>query len=157
MSSDAAIEVRGVGKNYHLYATPRDRLRQLVWGHRKRFYEDFHALRDISFDVRAGETLGIIGRNGSGKSTLLQILCGTLVPTAGTVSTRGRIAAMLELGAGSIPSSRARNPAQCGAGTTPRQVESRYDSIREFADIGDFIEHPSRRIRAACRFASRLP
>ena len=95
MSSDAVIEVHGVGKNYHMYATPRDRLRQLVWGHRRRFYEDFHALQDISFDVAKGETLGIIGRNGSGKSTLLQILCGTLTPTTGRVATHGRIAAML--------------------------------------------------------------
>ena len=145
MSSDAAIEVRGVGKNYHLYATPGDRLRQLVWGHRKRFYEDFHALRDISFDVRTGETVGIIGRNGSGKSTLLQILCGTLVPTAGAVSTRGRIAAMLELGAGFDPEFTGRENVLLNAellGLTPRQIETRYASICEFADIGDFIEHP---------------
>lgn len=145
MSSDAAIEVRGVGKNYHLYATPRDRLRQLVWGRRKRFYEDFHALRDISFDVRAGETVGIIGRNGSGKSTLLQILCHTLIPTAGSVSTHGRIAAMLELGAGFDPEFTGRENVLLNAellGLTPRQIESRYASICEFADIGDFIEHP---------------
>jgi lipopolysaccharide transport system ATP-binding protein len=145
MSSDAVIEVRGVGKNYHLYATPRDRLRQLVWGHRKRFYEDFHALQDISFDVGRGETVGIIGRNGSGKSTLLQILCGTLVPTSGRVSTRGRIAAMLELGAGFDPEFTGRENVLLNAellGLTPRQIEARYDSICEFADIGDFIEHP---------------
>ena len=145
MSSDVAIEVRGVGKNYHLYATPRDRLRQLVWGHRKRFYEDFHALRDISFDVAQGETVGIIGRNGSGKSTLLQILCGTLVPTTGRVSARGRIAAMLELGAGFDPEFTGRENVLLNAellGLTPHQIESRYASICEFADIGDFIEHP---------------
>ena len=100
---------------------------------------------DISFDVRTGETVGIIGRNGSGKSTLLQILCGTLVPTAGAVSTRGRIAAMLELGAGFDPEFTGRENVLLNAellGLTPRQIESRYASICEFADIGDFIEHP---------------
>ena len=145
MSSDAVIAVRGVGKNYHMYATPRDRLRQLVWGHRKRFYEDFHALQDISFDVAKGETLGIIGRNGSGKSTLLQILCGTLIPTTGSVAARGRIAAMLELGSGFDPEFTGRENVHLNAellGLSPRQIEERYASICEFADIGDFIEHP---------------
>jgi len=145
MSSELAVEVRGVGKSYHMYATPRDRLKQLIWGRRRRYYQDFRALQEISFDVARGETVGIIGRNGSGKSTLLQILCGTLVPTTGTVATSGRIAAMLELGSGFDPEFTGRENVHLNAellGLSPRQIESRYASICEFADIGDFIDHP---------------
>src|SRR5450432_3254416 len=103
MSSDPVVHAEGVGKNYRLYATPRDRLKQLFAGARHKYYREFAALSDVSFDVERSETVGIIGRNGSGKSTLLQIVCGTLQPSAGRIATRGRIAAILELGAGFSP------------------------------------------------------
>ena len=103
MSSDPAIEVDGLGKCYEIYHHPRDRLLQMLVGGRKRYYREFWALRDVSFTVAKGETVGIVGRNGAGKSTLLQIICGTLNPTGGTVRTSGRVAAMLELGSGFNP------------------------------------------------------
>lgn len=121
MSSDIAIRVTNLSKCYQIYDNPRDRLKQFVVPRFKRaiapltqlftcspssvttYYKEFWALRDVSFEVRRGETYGIIGRNGSGKSTLLQIICGTLTPTSGSVETRGRIAALLELGAGFNP------------------------------------------------------
>jgi lipopolysaccharide transport system ATP-binding protein len=100
---DIAISVRNVGKMYTLYDRPQDRLKQaFLWG-RKKLYREFWALRDVSFEVKKGETVGIIGQNGSGKSTLLQIIAGTLQPTAGTVETKGRVTALLELGASFRP------------------------------------------------------
>jgi lipopolysaccharide transport system ATP-binding protein len=144
-TADAAIRADAVSKSYHLYRTPRDRLKQLVLGRRRRYYEDFAALRDVSFRVDRGETVGIIGRNGSGKSTLLQIVCGTLAPTHGSVATSGRIAAMLELGAGFDPEFTGRENVYLNGellGLSRAQVDARYASISEFADIGEFIEHP---------------
>ena len=107
-SDDIAIRARGLGKSYAIYGAPRDRLKQFVLPRARRslglpdrnYFDEFWALRDVSFEVRRGETFGIVGRNGSGKSTLLQILCGTLLPTTGEVSIQGRVAALLELGAG---------------------------------------------------------
>ena len=103
MSSEPAISVRGVSKCYEIYARPFDRLKKVVLGGEKAISRRFWALRDISFDVPRGESLGIVGRNGSGKSTLLQIISGTLAPTAGEVQIRGRVAALLELGSGFNP------------------------------------------------------
>ena len=94
-----SIVVEDLNKLYHLYARPRDRLKEAFHPFRKLYHTPFHALQGVSFTVEAGETLGIIGRNGSGKSTLLKILAGTLTPTSGRVSVVGRIAALLELGA----------------------------------------------------------
>jgi homopolymeric O-antigen transport system ATP-binding protein len=145
MHSDIAIHTEGLNKSYHLYPTPRDRLKQLVFGRRGKYYDEFRALSDVSFDVRRGETVGIIGRNGSGKSTLLQIVCGTLPQTAGVVETSGRIAAMLELGAGFDPEFTGRENVYLNGelvGLSHRQIDARYASIREFADIGEFIDHP---------------
>src|SRR5688500_11106301 len=110
-SSDIAIQVRNLSKIYSIYNRPQDRLKQsviprlrkLVGKPPNRYFHEFWALRDISFDGRQGETVGIIGRNGSGKSTLLQIICGTLSASIGTVTTQGRIAALLELGSGFNP------------------------------------------------------
>ena len=106
-----AISVRGLCKCYQIYEQPEDRLKQallprlqrLAGREGSRYYREFWALRDVSFDVRRGETLGVIGKNGSGKSTLLQIICGTLTPTAGEVRVTGRVAALLELGSGFNP------------------------------------------------------
>src|SRR5262245_31709266 len=94
---EPAIRVRQLGKSYQIYAQPKDRLKQFLWRGRRRFYREFWALRDVSFDVAPGSTVGIIGRNGSGKSTLLQLICGTLAPTTGSVQINGRVAALLEL------------------------------------------------------------
>jgi lipopolysaccharide transport system ATP-binding protein len=145
MSSEIAIRVEGLGKCYQIYDKPRDRLLQMLVRGRKRYYREFWALRDVSFEVVRGRTLGIIGRNGSGKSTLLQMICGVLNPTTGTLETRGRIASMLELGAGFNPEFTGReNVFMSGAlhGLSRAQVEERFDRIAAFADIGAFIDQP---------------
>lgn len=152
-SSDLAVRVAGVGKCYHIYDTPRDRLKQFVLPRVRRiaglserqYHRDFWALRDVSFELKRGEAIGIIGRNGSGKSTLLQVLCGTLTPTTGAVETTGRIAALLELGAGFNPEFTGRENVYMNAallGLTREQIEQRFDAIAAFADIGDFLEQP---------------
>jgi lipopolysaccharide transport system ATP-binding protein len=100
MSSDSAIKVENLSKCYQIYDKPHDRLLQMLARGRKQYFRDFWALKDVSFEVKKGETVGIIGRNGSGKSTLLQLICGTLNPTGGNIQITGRIAALLELGSG---------------------------------------------------------
>lgn len=147
MSSDAVIHVEGMSKAFPVYDKPMHRLYQMlsVRSAKRRWYREFQALRDINLTVRQGETLGIVGRNGSGKSTLLQIICGTLEPSAGSVQVRGRIAALLELGAGFNPEFTGReNVLLYGTvlGLTRTQVEQRFDEIAGFADIGDFMDQP---------------
>jgi lipopolysaccharide transport system ATP-binding protein len=154
MSSDEqAITVSHVSKSFYSYDKPSDRLKQSIvprvqhWmGRTARVYGKEHwALRDVSFDVRKGETVGIVGRNGSGKSTLLQIICGTLAPTTGQVETSGRIAALLELGSGFNPEFTGReNVYLNGAvlGLSRDEIDSRFDTIAGFADIGEFIDLP---------------
>jgi lipopolysaccharide transport system ATP-binding protein len=153
MSSEIAIESRAVSKCYQMYTRPQDRLKQSIVPRLRRllgrpascYYREFWALKDVSFDVHRGETVGVIGRNGSGKSTLLQVICGMLTPTTGGVLARGRIAALLELGAGFNPEFTGReNVYLNGAlvGLTRAQIDDRFSSIAEFADIGEFIEHP---------------
>ncbi|MBZ0072510.1 MAG: ABC transporter ATP-binding protein [Gammaproteobacteria bacterium] len=152
-ANDCAIRAQNLGKCYQIYGTPRDRLRQFVIPRLQRlarqtprqYFREFWALHDVSFEVRKGETVGIVGRNGSGKSTLLQIICGTLTPTRGTVTTNGRIAALLELGSGFNPNFTGReNVYMNGAvlGLSKAELDARYDGIAAFADIGDFIEQP---------------
>lgn len=154
-SDDIAIRVSNLSKSYLIYETPRDRLKQFVLPRLQRiagqstrqYYRDFLALNDVSFEVRKGETVGIIGRNGSGKSTLLQIICGTLTPTGGTVETRGRIAALLELGSGFNPDFTGRENVYMNAsvlGLNNHEIDARFDDIAAFADIGEFIEQPVR-------------
>lgn len=151
--SDIAICVKNLSKCYHLYDNPRDRLKQFVlprfWRmagrFRKQYFREFWSLRDISFEVKKGETLGIIGKNGAGKSTLLQILCGTLTPTAGTVEISGRVAALLELGAGFNPEFTGRENTYLNAsvlGLSTEEIDARFDEIVAFADIGLFIDQP---------------
>ena len=148
MSSDSlAISVQQLGKTYNLYDKPRDRLLQMLAGRRRQYYRQFNALQDVSFEVSKGETIGVIGRNGSGKSTLLQIICGTLTPTTGSVWTSGRIAALLELGAGFNPEFTGRENVFLNAailGLTREQTDARFDDIAAFADIGSFIDQPVR-------------
>ncbi len=144
-SENLAIRVDNVGKCYEMYGKPSHRLWQtLTMGH-KTFYKEFWALRNISFEVKKGECVGIIGRNGSGKSTLLQIIAGTLTPTTGDVAVRGRVAALLELGSGFNPEFTGRDNVYMNAsilGLTKTEIDGKYDEITAFADIGDFIDQP---------------
>jgi len=154
MSSDPiAIQVENLGKCYHIYNQPSDRLKQaivpriswLLGRPPSAYYQEFWALHDVSFEVRKGETVGVIGRNGAGKSTLLQLICGTLTPTIGSVQTRGRITALLELGSGFNPEFTGReNVFLNGAilGLSQDEISQRFDAIAAFADIGEFIEQP---------------
>jgi lipopolysaccharide transport system ATP-binding protein len=145
MSSDVAIRLTGITKDFAIYAKPEHRLVELMSFGRLSRHRSFRALNDVSLEVRRGETVGIVGRNGCGKSTLLQIVCGILQPTSGTVETHGRIAALLELGAGFNGEFSGReNVFLNGAilGLTRAEMEKRFDAIAAFADIGDFIERP---------------
>ena len=146
MSSDEVVlRVRHVSKRFEIYDKPRHRLQQMLFGRWKTYYREFWALRDIDFEVRKGECVGIIGRNGAGKSTLLQIVTGTLRPTEGSVETSGRIAALLELGSGFNPEFTGRENVYMNAailGLTKAQTDAKYDDIAAFADIGDFIDQP---------------
>ena len=145
MSSDIAIKVENLSKCYQIYDTPRDRLKQMLMRGRKNYYREFWALRDLSFEIKRGETVGIIGRNGSGKSTLLQLICSTLSPTSGTIQTQGRIAALLELGSGFNPEFTGRENVYMNAsilGLSIEEIDSRFDEITAFADIGPFIDQP---------------
>ena len=150
---EIAIRAQGIGKCYEIYADPKDRLKQFVlprvqelFGqHRTQYFREFWALHDVSFELKKGEAIGIIGRNGSGKSTLLQILCSTLHPTRGSVQVQGRVAALLELGAGFNPEFTGRENVYMNAsllGLTNEQIDQRFDAIAAFADIGDFLEQP---------------
>lgn len=152
-SDDVAIRVRGLRKCYQIYDSPRDRLKQFILPRIRRllrllpkqYFREFWALDGVSFEVRKGETVGIIGRNGSGKSTLLQIICGTLALTEGQVETTGRIAALLELGSGFNPEFSGRENVYMNAavlGLTEAEIDERFDAIVEFADIGQFIDQP---------------
>jgi lipopolysaccharide transport system ATP-binding protein len=143
--ADIAIRVQNLSKCYHIYDKPRDRLMQMLARGRKQYFREFWALKDVSFEVKKGETVGIIGRNGSGKSTLLQMICGTLNPTSGSIQANGRIAALLELGSGFNPEFTGReNVYMNGAilGLGKEEIDSRFDDIAAFADIGEFIEQP---------------
>ncbi len=147
MCSDAGavISVDGVSKFFEIYSRPSRRLWQMIFRGRRRFYEPFWALRDVSFDVRRGECVGIVGRNGAGKSTLLQLIAGTLAPSSGNVGVKGRTAALLELGSGFNPEFTGRENVYLNAsilGLTRGEIDARFDDIAAFADIGDFIERP---------------
>lgn len=150
-SDDIAIRVSNLSKRYEIYASPRDRLKQFVLPHLRRYagksfvqyFREFWAIKNVSFEIKKGETVGIIGRNGSGKSTLLQMICGTLTPTSGHIQTNGRIAALLELGSGFNPEFTGRENVYMNAsvlGLSYLEIEARFNKIVEFADIGDFID-----------------
>lgn len=145
MEIKQAIIISQVSKFYSIYERPSHRLLQAIWRGQKCFFQKFWALRDISFEVNKGETIGIIGRNGSGKSTLLQIICGTLSQTQGEVIKNGRVAALLELGAGFNQEFTGRENVYMNAsilGLSKEQIDARYEDIVAFADIGEFIEQP---------------
>lgn len=145
MSSEVAIKIDSLNKCYQIYENPRDRLMQMLMRGRRQYYREFWAVKDISFEIKKGETVGIVGRNGSGKSTLLQMICGTLNPTGGSIQANGRIAALLELGSGFNPEFTGRENVYLNAavlGLTKEDTESRFDAILAFAEIGDFIDQP---------------
>lgn len=163
MYSEAVIEACHVSKVYLLYNKPEDRLRQMLVPRLKRFlapifgglvqwlrndkprYHEFWALRDVSVSLHPRETLGIIGQNGSGKSTLLQIICGTLTPSGGETRSRGRIAALLELGAGFNPDFTGRENVYLNAaiyGLSTSEIDERMEAIIDFAEIGEHIDQP---------------
>jgi len=154
-SNEIAIKVNDLAKCFEIYGRPGDRLKQFVLPHffrifslrQRRYYREFWALKEIKFEIKKGETIGIIGRNGSGKSTLLQVICGTLTPTNGLVQTNGRIAALLELGSGFNPEFTGRENIYLNAsvlGLTKEETDNRFEDILDFADIGDFIEQPTK-------------
>ena len=154
---DLVIQVEGISKHYDIFDRPQDRLKQALTLRLHRFAKPFTrlaaprysrtftALNNVSFDVSRGEALGILGRNGAGKSTLLQIIAGTLSPSSGRVTVRGKVAALLELGSGFSPDFTGRENVRLSAsllGLDDRQIDERFDAIARFADIGDFIEQP---------------
>lgn len=152
-TDDLAIRVANLSKCYQIYDSPRDRLKQFVMPRIRRlafqspkhYFREFWALKDVSIDIKKGETIGIIGQNGSGKSTLLQIICGTLHPSNGSVQTQGRIAALLELGSGFNPEFTGRENIYMNAsvlGLSKSEVDAKFNDISAFADIGEFIEQP---------------
>ncbi len=154
-ADDTAIRVQNLSKCYQIYDTPRDRLRQFVLPRLqglagqtpRQYFREFWALKDISFEVKKGETVGILGRNGSGKSTLLQIITGTLSLTSGSVSTQGRIAALLELGSGFNPEFTGRENIYLNGsilGFSKQEMDDRFDEIAAFADIGEHLDQPTK-------------
>lgn len=145
MSSDVVINVRDVSKSYLAYEHPVHALLSRVTGRPFGPHKRFDALKNISFEIKRGESIGIVGRNGSGKSTLLQLICGIRIPTSGSIEVNGRISALLELGAGFHPDFTGReNVFMQGAfsGLTREDMESRFDAIAAFADIGEYLDQP---------------
>jgi lipopolysaccharide transport system ATP-binding protein len=152
MSSDEiVIRVLGLSKRYQLYDSPRDRLKQFIlprirklFGLKsKKYFRDFWALKDVSFEIKKGETIGIVGRNGSGKSTLLQLIAGTLQPTNGSVEINGRVAALLELGSGFNMEFTGRENVYMNAavlGLSREEIDRKFEDIASFANIGQFMD-----------------
>ena len=146
-ADEIAISVKNLTKTYRIFGHPADRIKQALTLGRVRFHHEFTALQGVSFEIKKGEAVGIIGRNGSGKSTLLQLICGILKPTSGEVQVNGRISALLELGSGFNPEFTGReNVYFQGAvmGISREEMEGRFDDVAAFADIGEFIEQPVR-------------
>ena len=152
-SNDVVISVKNLSKYFEIYDRPIDRLKQILLPRIQRlmgrtpqqYYREFWALNDLSFDIKRGETVGIVGRNGSGKSTLLQMICGTLTPTSGCIEITGRVAALLELGSGFNPEFSGLENVYMYAsvlGLRDEEITARLDQIVAFADIGDFIQQP---------------
>ena len=145
MNSDIAIKVENLSKIYKLYNRPVDRMKESLHPFRKKYHKEFFALNDVSFELKKGETLGIIGKNGSGKSTLLKIITGVLAPASGSVYVNGKVSALLELGAGFNPEmSGIENVFFQGAimGYSRQEMDSKIDEILSFADIGEFVYQP---------------
>lgn len=147
MSSDIAISVKNLTKTYRIFGHPGDRIRQAFTLGRLKFHKEFTALKDVSFEIKKGETVGIIGRNGSGKSTLLQLISGILKPTSGSVTVNGRVFALLELGSGFNPEFTGRENVYFQGvimGVSKAEIDERFEEIAAFAEIGEFIDQPVR-------------
>ncbi len=145
LDSDIAISVKNLTKVYHLYDKPQDRLKEALNPFKKSYHHDFYALNDVSFEIKKGETVGIIGKNGAGKSTLLKIITGVLTSTSGEVQANGKIASLLELGAGFNPEMTGIENIYLNGtimGFTKEEMDKKVDAILEFADIGEFVYQP---------------
>jgi lipopolysaccharide transport system ATP-binding protein len=145
MTDEAAVKVENLSKCYHIYDQPRHRLFQMLFRGRRQYYREFWAIHDLSFSIKRGQIVGILGKNGAGKSTLLQIICGTLNATGGEISVDGRIAALLELGSGFNPDfTGVENIYLNGKilGLDEDEINNKLEDILEFADIGDFVHQP---------------
>ena len=156
MSSEpeVVIRTRHLSKAYRIYANEQQWMKQVLFGSWRTYYRSFWALKDISFEVRRGESVGILGRNGCGKSTLLQIVCGMIRPTKGEVWVNGRIAPVLALGGTFDAESTGRQNVLIGGavlGLKRQEVLDRMDSIADFASIGDFINQPVKLYSAGMR------
>lgn len=147
-TDDIVVKVESISKCYYMYQKPEDRLKQMLLSKlpiNKSFVKEFWALRDVSFEIKKGETLGIIGRNGSGKSTLLQLIANTLTPTSGSVTVNGRVSALLELGSGFNPEFTGRENVYLSGsiyGISKSEMAMKIGDILDFADIGEFIDQP---------------
>ncbi len=142
MNNNIAIRVNNLTKIYHLYDKPQDRLKEALNLFKKSYHHDFYAVDDVSFEIKKGETVGIIGKNGAGKSTLLKMITGVLTPTNGSVEVNGKIASLLELGAGFNPEMTGLENIYLNGtlmGFSHEEMENKIDTILEFADIGEFI------------------
>lgn len=140
-----ALRATALSKTYALYDRPIDRLLQSLWCGRRQYGRRFAALAEVSFSLPRGAVLGIVGKNGAGKSTLLQIVCGTVTPTSGTIESRGRVAALLELGAGFNPEFTGHENIVMNAtmmGLSENEIGQRFDEIVAFSGVGAFIEQP---------------
>jgi lipopolysaccharide transport system ATP-binding protein len=140
-----AVEFNGVSKSYAIYETPGDRLKELITFNQFAFHRNFWALRDLTLQIRKGETFCIIGENGSGKSTMLQLVAGIMHPSHGSLAVQGRVSALLELGSGFNPEFSGRDNVYLNGailGFSSRQMDQKYKAIEEFAEIGDFINRP---------------
>ena len=147
MNNNIAIKVEDLTKIYHLYNKPQDRLKEALNPFRKSYHHDFYAMNDVSFEIKKGETIGILGRNGAGKSTLLKMITGVLTPTSGTVKVHGKIASLLELGAGFNPEMTGLENIYLNGtlmGFTKEEMDSKVADIIAFADIGEFIYQPAK-------------
>ena len=147
MNHDIAIKVDNLTKIYHLYDKPQDRLKEALHPFKKSYHHDFYAMKDVSFEIKRGETVGILGRNGAGKSTLLKMITGVLTPTSGSIEIHGKIASLLELGAGFNPEMTGIENIYLNGtlmGFTKEEMDKKVDAIIDFADIGEFINQPAK-------------
>ena len=145
MNNATAIKVENLTKIYHLYNQPQDRVKEALNPFKKSYHHDFYAMDDVSFEIKKGETVGIIGRNGAGKSTLLKMITGVLTPSSGSIETHGKIASLLELGAGFNPEMSGLDNIYLNGtlmGFTHEEMSTKVDAILAFADIGEFIYQP---------------
>jgi len=145
LTEKIAIRVKNLTKVYHLYDKPQDRLKEALNPFKKSYHHDFYALNDVSFEIKKGETVGIIGKNGAGKSTLLKMITGVLTPTSGEIEVDGKISSLLELGAGFNPEMTGMENIYLNGtimGFTKEEMDDKVDAILEFADIGEFIHQP---------------